>query len=50
MFKATSLRFVAEGIRTRVTFYSSFYHTKTSDDVSLCGPVLDQVKIVPLKL
>ncbi|CAM0877092.1 unnamed protein product [Alopecurus aequalis] len=49
-FKPTSLRFVAAGIRTRVTFYSSFYHTKTTDGVSLCGPVLDQVKIVPMKL
>lgn len=49
-FKATSLRFVAAGTRTRVTFYSSYYHTKVTDGVSLCGPVLDQVKIVPLKL
>uniref|UniRef100_A0ACD5WD61 Uncharacterized protein n=1 Tax=Avena sativa TaxID=4498 RepID=A0ACD5WD61_AVESA len=48
--KPTSVRFVAAGVRTRVTFYSSFYHTKVSDGVSLCGPVLDQVKIVPLKL
>uniref|UniRef100_A0ACD6A6H2 Uncharacterized protein n=1 Tax=Avena sativa TaxID=4498 RepID=A0ACD6A6H2_AVESA len=49
-FKPASVRFVAAGIRTRVTFYSSFYHTKVTDGVSLCGPVLDQVKIVPLKL
>ncbi|KAF7075509.1 hypothetical protein CFC21_080283 [Triticum aestivum] len=49
-FKAASLRFVAAGVRTRVTFYSSYYHTKVTDGVSLCGPVLDQVKIVPMKL
>ncbi|VAI38620.1 unnamed protein product [Triticum turgidum subsp. durum] len=49
-FKAASLRFVAAGVRTRVTFYSSYYHTKVTDGVSLCGPVLDQVKILPLKL
>ncbi|PAN44423.1 hypothetical protein PAHAL_9G041900 [Panicum hallii] len=47
-FKAASFRFVASGARTRLTFYSSYYHTKVSDGVSLCGPVLDQVKVVPL--
>lgn len=49
-FKTASLRFVAGGVRTRVTFYSSYYHTKATDGVSLCGPVLDQVKIQPLKV
>lgn len=48
-FKPASFRFVASGIRTRVTFYSSYYHTKVSDGVSLCGPVLDQVKVQPIK-
>ena len=48
-FKPASLRFVAGAVRTRVTFYSSYYHTKASDGVSLCGPVLDQVKIQPIK-
>uniref|UniRef100_J3LTY8 DUF642 domain-containing protein n=1 Tax=Oryza brachyantha TaxID=4533 RepID=J3LTY8_ORYBR len=48
-FKPASFRFVAVGVRTRVTFYSSYYHTKATDGVSLCGPVLDQVKIQPLK-
>ncbi|CAN6286451.1 unnamed protein product [Urochloa humidicola] len=47
-FKPASFRFVASGVRTRLTFYSSYYHTKASDGVSLCGPVLDQVKVVPL--
>jgi hypothetical protein len=47
--KAASFRFVASSIRSRLTFYSSYYHTKASDGVSLCGPVLDQVKVVPLK-
>lgn len=47
-FKAAGFRFVASGVRTRLTFYSSYYHTKASDGVSLCGPVLDQVKVVPL--
>jgi hypothetical protein len=35
-FKPTSLRFVAAGIRTKVTFYSSFY------SVLLCGLLLDR--------
>ncbi|CAN6308817.1 unnamed protein product [Urochloa humidicola] len=47
-FKAASFKFVASSVRSRVTFYSSYYHTKASDGVSLCGPVLDQVKVVPL--
>ncbi|WVZ60960.1 hypothetical protein U9M48_010907 [Paspalum notatum var. saurae] len=47
-FTAASFRFLATGVRTRLTFYSSYYHTKVSDGVSLCGPVLDQVKVVPL--
>nr|CAB3497769.1 unnamed protein product [Digitaria exilis] len=47
-FKAASFKFVASGVRTRLTFYSSYYHTKATDGVSLCGPVLDQVKVVPL--
>ncbi|KAG2545065.1 uncharacterized protein LOC120649371 [Panicum virgatum] len=47
-FRAASFRFVASGARTRLTFYSSYYHTKVSDGVSLCGPVLDQVKVLPL--
>ncbi|KAJ1293088.1 hypothetical protein BS78_01G041600 [Paspalum vaginatum] len=47
-FRAASFRFLASGVRTRLTFYSSYYHTKVSDGVSLCGPVLDEVKVVPL--
>lgn len=49
-FKAAGFRFVASSVRTRLTFYSSYYHTKASDGVSLCGPVLDQVKVVPLPI
>ncbi|KAL5216957.1 hypothetical protein ABZP36_017641 [Zizania latifolia] len=48
-FKPASFGFVAAGVRTRVTLYSSYYHTKVSDGVSLCGPVVDQVKVQPLK-
>ncbi|KAL3733366.1 hypothetical protein ACJRO7_022833 [Eucalyptus globulus] len=34
--------------RTRLTFFSSLYHTRIDDFVSLCGPVLDEVRVVPL--
>lgn len=47
-FKAAVLRFKAEGIRTRLTFYSSYYHTKLNDYGSLCGPILDEVKVAPV--
>ncbi|ONK75244.1 uncharacterized protein A4U43_C03F14860 [Asparagus officinalis] len=46
-FKDASLKFKAIGDRTRVTFFSSYYHM-TGDYGSLCGPVLDQVKLRPL--
>ncbi|RWW88715.1 hypothetical protein BHE74_00002397 [Ensete ventricosum] len=48
-FKAASLNFMATGSRTRITFYSSYYHTSVSNLGSLCGPVLDQVRVYPLK-
>ncbi|KAF0907083.1 hypothetical protein E2562_014684 [Oryza meyeriana var. granulata] len=48
--RQASLRFVASGRRTRVTFYSSYYHTSAGDGVSLCGPVIDQVKVQPLMM
>uniref|UniRef100_A0ACD5ULW3 Uncharacterized protein n=1 Tax=Avena sativa TaxID=4498 RepID=A0ACD5ULW3_AVESA len=47
--KQADLRFVASGHRTRVTFFSSYYHTSARDGISLCGPVLDQVNVQPLK-
>ncbi|KAM0969097.1 hypothetical protein ACFX2A_017660 [Malus domestica] len=36
-FKTASFRFKAVSIRTRITFFSSFYHTK--DYGALCGPI-----------
>uniref|UniRef100_A0A7N0TIP7 DUF642 domain-containing protein n=1 Tax=Kalanchoe fedtschenkoi TaxID=63787 RepID=A0A7N0TIP7_KALFE len=47
-FKTASLKFTASSARTRLTFFSSFYHTRIHDYGSLCGPVLDQVKVSPL--
>ncbi|RYR32129.1 hypothetical protein Ahy_B01g057114 isoform D [Arachis hypogaea] len=42
-FRTVSFKFKAVAPRTRLTFYSSFYHTRIDDYGSLCGPVLDQV-------
>ncbi|KAG9456457.1 hypothetical protein H6P81_000965 [Aristolochia fimbriata] len=47
-FKAASFKFKAIASRTRITFYSSFYHTKLHDYGHLCGPVLDRVRVFPV--
>ncbi|KAK6933829.1 protein of unknown function DUF642 [Dillenia turbinata] len=48
MFKTVSSKIQAIKSRKRITFYSSFYHTRIDDFGSLCGPVLDQVIVFPL--
>ena len=47
-FKTASFRFEAVLDRTRLTFYSAFYHTKLNDYGNFCGPVLDDVKVLPV--
>ncbi|KAL5719771.1 hypothetical protein ACHQM5_012512 [Ranunculus cassubicifolius] len=47
-FKTASMTFKALEERTRITFYSSFYHTRVDNYGALCGPILDQVKVVPV--
>ncbi|KAL7134164.1 hypothetical protein ABFS83_11G008500 [Erythranthe nasuta] len=47
-FKTGSLKFQAVSERTRITFYSPFYHTRLHDFSHICGPVLDDVKVVPV--
>ncbi|KAL6557558.1 hypothetical protein OROMI_017908 [Orobanche minor] len=49
-FNTCSFTFTAVLPRTRLTFYSSFYHTKIDDFGSLCGPVLDEVRVSPAKI
>ncbi|CAK9155613.1 unnamed protein product [Ilex paraguariensis] len=44
-FKTASLKFQAVSARTRITFYSAFYHTKLHDFGHICGPVLDNVRV-----
>ncbi|CAK7342592.1 unnamed protein product [Dovyalis caffra] len=46
-FKTASFRFQAISVRTRITFYSAYYHTKLHDYGHLCGPVLDNVRVFP---
>lgn len=46
--KTTSFKFQAISARTRITFYSPYYHTKVQDYGHICGPVLDNVKVFPL--
>jgi len=47
-FITVSFKFKAIAPRTRLTFYSSYYHTRIDDYGSLCGPVLDQVIVSPV--
>ncbi|XP_058192378.1 protein DUF642 L-GALACTONO-1,4-LACTONE-RESPONSIVE GENE 2-like [Rhododendron vialii] len=45
-FKRAKLRFTASSMMTRVKFLSSYYHMKSDHSGSLCGPVVDDVKLV----
>ncbi|KAK9290217.1 hypothetical protein L1049_008383 [Liquidambar formosana] len=47
-FKTSSLKFQAISARTRITFYSAYYHTKLHDYGHICGPVLDNVRVLPV--
>ncbi|XP_019150105.1 PREDICTED: uncharacterized protein LOC109146909 [Ipomoea nil] len=42
-------RFTAISSRTRVRFLSSFYHMKSDNSGSLCGPVIDDVRLVSVR-
>ncbi|KAH1047993.1 hypothetical protein J1N35_038777 [Gossypium stocksii] len=48
-FKAARLAFRAESTRTRIMFYSTFYAMKSDNSGSLCGPVLDDVKLLSVR-
>ncbi|XP_076918517.1 protein TEEBE-like [Bidens hawaiensis] len=48
-WKMVSMEFKAVSNRTRLSFYSSFYHTRVDDTVSLCGPVIDQVRVLSIR-
>ncbi|XP_010534242.1 PREDICTED: uncharacterized protein LOC104809851 [Tarenaya hassleriana] len=47
-YKTASLKFKALEARTRITFFSTYYHTKKDDFGSLCGPIIDDIRVVPV--
>ncbi|KAK1578496.1 hypothetical protein Q3G72_030716 [Acer saccharum] len=49
-FKTASLTFQAPSSRTRITFYSAYYHSKLNDYGHMCGPVLDDVRVFPVRI
>lgn len=48
-FKRAVLRFIAAGNRTRVVFYSTFYTMRGDDFSSLCGPVIDDIRLLSVR-
>lgn len=44
-FQVANLNFTAKAERTRIAFYSIYYNTRSDDMSSLCGPVVDDVKV-----
>ncbi|KAK9273645.1 hypothetical protein L1049_018455 [Liquidambar formosana] len=48
-YKRAVLRFVAVSPRTRIMFLSTFYTMRSDDFSSLCGPVLDDVKLLSVR-
>lgn len=48
-YKRAVLRFVAVSTRTRIMFLSTYYHMSTNDYASLCGPVVDDVKLLSVR-
>jgi hypothetical protein len=44
-YQSANLSFTARAERTRIAFYSVYYNTRTDDHSSLCGPVVDNVRV-----
>ncbi|KAK6154857.1 hypothetical protein DH2020_009105 [Rehmannia glutinosa] len=44
-FQTANVNFTAKAERTRVAFYSVYYNTRSDDMSSLCGPVVDDVRV-----
>lgn len=44
-FQNANLNFTAKADRTRIAFYSIYYNTRSDDMSSLCGPVVDDVRV-----
>ncbi|KAE8730779.1 putative Pentatricopeptide repeat superfamily protein [Hibiscus syriacus] len=48
-FKRAALTFKAVSNRTRIMFLSTFYTMRSDDFSSLCGPVVDDVKLLSIR-
>lgn len=48
IYEPNNVTFTAKAARTRIAFYSLYYNTRVRDRSSLCGPVIDLVKVVDL--
>ncbi|XP_047959458.1 uncharacterized protein LOC125204772 [Salvia hispanica] len=48
-FKRAKLRFKAVSSRTRVRFLSAYYHMKSDNSGALCGPVVDDLRLVSVR-
>lgn len=44
-YQSSSLNFTATAEKSRVAFYSVYYNTRSDDRSSLCGPVVDDVRV-----
>ncbi|GKB57636.1 carbohydrate binding domain-containing protein precursor [Tanacetum coccineum] len=45
-FQTANVNFTAKAEKTRVAFYSVYYNTRSDDMSSLCGPVVDDIRVV----
>ncbi|GAA0142165.1 hypothetical protein LIER_03125 [Lithospermum erythrorhizon] len=45
-FVKSQMKFKAVSSRTRIRFLSSFYHMKSDNSGAMCGPVVDDVRLV----
>jgi len=44
-FQTADVNFTSKAERTRIAFYSVYYNTRSDDMSSLCGPVVDDVRV-----
>ncbi|XP_057493635.1 protein DUF642 L-GALACTONO-1,4-LACTONE-RESPONSIVE GENE 2-like [Actinidia eriantha] len=44
-FQTADVNFTAKAERTRIAFYSIYYNTRSDDMSSLCGPVVDDIRV-----
>lgn len=44
-FQTAALNFTAKAERSRIAFYSVYYNTRSDDLSSLCGPVVDDIRV-----